>query len=132
MPQKYGYMANEESFEQKPCLICHDKRPTYSWTDLSGEAYCMRCGTPYQLKWGVLQEGEVYPRINVLKSSIPLLQRYYQETGKSNGQGSFFVGSDYRDQLEAREEFFAWCEKNKDILQDVFDKMKLERNSENV
>jgi len=85
MPQKYGDLANAEKFEQKACLVCDDPRPVYSWTDYSGEGYCTKCGTSYQLKWGELKAGETYPRCNVIPEWVPVLRQYWKETGKLNG-----------------------------------------------
>src|SRR3989304_1898754 len=106
MPQKYGWKANEEVIRNnRPCLVCDDAEPTYSWTDYSGEGYCLRCGTPYQLKWGELKEGETYPRINIIKQWISLFRRFYKDTGKPNGTGTFLLFDCYPDQLEGRRAF---------------------------
>jgi hypothetical protein len=115
MPQKWGHLANAETFERRACLICDAPDPTYSWTDYSGEGYCTCCGTPYQLKWGELKEGESYPRLNVDARAIPMLRRYWTETGAGNGLGSFFLGFDtYPDQLEGRRGFNAWFDAHKE------------------
>lgn len=112
MPQEYGHWANQTvgARKQVPCLICEDPHPRYSWTDYSGEGYCVRCGTPYQLQWGKLSGGDEYPRMNIRPESIPILRRYWQETGKPNGLGTFFMWDDYPDQLEARQAFNHWEE----------------------
>jgi len=109
MAQKYGGMANAEEFDrERACLVCDDPHPIYSWTDFSGEGYCVRCGTPYQLKWGTLAAGESYPRCNIQPQWLPLFRKYYTETGEGNGSGSFMGFSDYPDQGRDREAFNAW------------------------
>jgi len=115
MPQKYGYMANRENLMKDvlpPCLVCDDQRLSYSWTDYSGEGYCMRCGTPYQLKWGELKDGETYPRLNVRLNVVPVLREFFEETGKPNGLGRFVGWDQYPDQLEGRQAFNSWTQKN--------------------
>lgn len=113
MTQKYGSLANAEEFDrEKPCLVCDDPHPTFSWTDYSGEGYCLKCGTPYQLKWGKLAEGETYPRFNLAEHAIPALRAFYAETGKPNGLGTFMIFDIYQDQLHGRQAFNAWCEDN--------------------
>jgi hypothetical protein len=114
--QEYGLMANAEtSAVQSPaCQVCDDPRPAYSWTDYSGEATCMKCGTSYQLKWGELEEGESYPRINVKKSAIPMLRRYFAETGKQNGCGTIMSGSQYPEIVRGRNDFSEWWQQHKD------------------
>ena len=112
MPQKYGYMANNELFVKEfVCLICQIPNPSFSWTDYFGEAYCETCGTPYQLKGGKLHEDETYPRINIKKESIPILQQYWNETHRGNGLGTFMLERDYKDQFIDREAFAEWDER---------------------
>lgn len=115
MAQKYGDMANAEQFEQKPCLVCDDPAPTYSWTDYSGEGYCVKCGTPYQLKWGK-PEGRTYPYCDIRAEWIPLMRRFWQETGSPNGAGMFMSGHDYPDQMEGRKKFNKWCKAHESEL----------------
>ncbi len=114
--QKYGLEANNQNEikEVKECLICDDPHPHYAWTDYSGEGYCLRCGIPYQLKWGELKEGESYPRINVRVEAIPLFRRYYQETKKPAGMGTFIGYRDYPEVLEAQTEFNEWWDHHAD------------------
>ena len=117
MPQKYGSRANLAAFDRrKPCEICGDPEPRYSWTDYHGEGYCLECGTPYQLMAGELQEGETYPRININRSWIPVLCLYFCKTKKGNGLGTFMTGRDYIDQLHDREKFNAWLDEHKELV----------------
>ena len=111
MSQEYGLMANGAGHDrQRPCLVCDKAEPVFSWTDYSGEGYCLQCGTPYQLKWGELKDGETYPRCNIQAKWIPVLRRYWAETRHSNGAGTFLIGRDYPDQLEGRRLFNEWME----------------------
>lgn len=112
MAQDYGHLANAEKFEQKPCLVCDDPAPTYSWTDYSGEGYCVKCGTPYQLKWGELKDGETYPRINVNDVWLPILRKFWSEKFTTNGCGTFMVGDQYGDQMAGRRVFNEWCKEH--------------------
>lgn len=112
MAQKYGFMANAEPVAPTPCLVCDDPTPSYSWTDYSGEAYCHQCGTPYQLKWGTLKDGETYPRINIGEAWIPWLRRFWEENHITNGAGTFIDGSEYRDQMQGRRQFNVWLKQH--------------------
>jgi len=117
MAQKYGYLANAEEFDRnRACLVCDDPQPNYSWTDLSGEGYCLRCGTPYQLKWGTLTDGEDYPRCNIRPEWIPPMRTFWKEKQKPNGQGTFLGFGSYPDQLAGREAFNSWCHENESLL----------------
>lgn len=120
MSQKYGDMANSAGHSIKPCLVCDNAEPRFSWTDLNGEGYCTTCGTPYQLVNGKLKEGESYPRINVFEKFIPLLRDYYQHTGSTNGQGTFLIEDDYPDQLEGKRSFNAWVDSNHEKYKSLF------------
>jgi hypothetical protein len=82
--------------DNKPCLVCDDPSPTYDWTDYHGEGYCLRCGTPYQLKRGELGNGETYPRCNILAEFIPVFRRFWAEKKVLNGQGLFLGTPDSR------------------------------------
>lgn len=109
MPQEYGYMANaEESAKMFTCLICDTENVSWNWTDYSGEAYCMECGTPYQLKGDILKEGETYPRINIKKEWLSILKQYWNETHRGNGLGTFMLWRDYPDQKENKNDFVRW------------------------
>lgn len=119
MTQKYGDLANEAVKAPSPCLVCDDPAPRYSWTDYSGEGYCVKCGTSYQLKWGELKEGESYPRCNVKPQWIPLLRKYWGETGKLNGCGNYWLMHDYPEQLAGMKTFDEWCEDHKDEIEAI-------------
>ena len=109
MPQEYGYLANAEVKSVFSCLVCKNTRG-FSWTDYSGEGYCVDCGTPYQLKWGQLNEGETYPRCNIDPKWLPILTEYWEAKHSTNGTGTFLMGRTYADQLEGRAAFNAWLE----------------------
>jgi len=111
MPQKYGGLANCEPAAQteKLCLVC-DQKPIYSWTDYSGEAYCVFCGMAYQLKWGSdeqQKEGN-YPYLNVREDALPMFRRYWAETGKPSGMGTFLGFHEYPEVARARQAFNQW------------------------
>lgn len=108
MAQKYGYMANAEKVEASPCLVCDDPTPAYSWTDYNGEGYCVKCGTPYQLKNGTLEEGQTYPRCNISEKWIPRMREFWQEKKVPNGTGTFLLPQDYPDQMRGRITFNEW------------------------
>jgi len=131
MAQKYGFMANmeESARECHQCLVCDDPEPNYSWTDYSGEATCNRCGTSYQLKWGELQEGETYPRCNVRKEAVPMLRRYFAETGRRNGCGTVMFGSDYPEIVQGARDFNAWWKLHKDEYPELQQKPREAENA---
>ena len=111
MPQKYVFLANAEPVAARACLVCDTPSPSYSWTDYSGEAYCTKCGSNYQLKWGELAEGETYPRPNFAAKWLPLLRRFWQETKSLNGCGTYMPPmNDYPRQLAGRYAFNEWAE----------------------
>ena len=114
--QKYGHLANqaEGALKDVACLICDDPNPTYSWTDYTGEGYCVRCGTSYQLKWGKLTEDESYPRPNIRKEAVRALRDYYKKTGRLNGCGTYLTFRDYPEQLEGRRFLNEWFQMNRE------------------
>lgn len=115
--QKYGMQAmNDVPSERAPCLVCDDPHPSFSWTDFSGEGYCVQCGTPYQLKWGTLKDGETYPRVNVSAEWIPIFRKFWNVTHSSNGAGTFMLWREYPDQERGRIAFNAWCDAHEDEL----------------
>lgn len=115
MPQKHGHLANTQSAVAiKPCEVCGDAAPRYSWTDLNGEGYCCQCGTPYQLANGTLKPGESYPRINVKPEFIEALRAFWAERHITNGCGTFLIWRDYADQLAGRDQFNAWFMANRE------------------
>ncbi len=117
MSQKYGGMANQEDFDRSaPCVVCDDPAPRFSWTDYHGEGYCLKCGTPYQLKAGELKEGETYPRVNVVAVWLPVLRQFWADEHMPNGFGSFMGFAEYPDQLEGRRAFNAWADLHPELL----------------
>lgn len=79
----YDLMANRESSSQNQiCIVCGASPMTFQWGDYSGEAMCMQCGCPYQLKWGGKKK-EVenkYPYLNLIENFIPIAKEYWNET----------------------------------------------------
>ena len=81
----YDLYANNEPSARKEgvvCAICDASPPSYQWSDYSGEAMCMKCGCPYQLKWGsAKQKAENrYPYLKLAEEWIPIIRGYWQET----------------------------------------------------
>ncbi len=113
----YDLIANVEKSAQRDdvtCPICDDSQPKYQWSDYSGEAMCMKCGCPFQLKWGTDEQREEgnYPYIKLLAEWIPTIREYYQETKAWTCLGAM---------LGARPglaEFDGWVEKNHPELLD--------------
>lgn len=81
----YDLMANaEESASGHKCACCDAHPMTFQWSDYSGEAMCMRCGTPYQLKWGTNEqqaEGK-YPYLSLKPEYVPIVREYFAATGR--------------------------------------------------
>lgn len=126
--QKYGYLANAEqsAVNQMACVVCDESRPCFSWTDYAGEAYCTRCGTTYQLKWGS-EEQEAqgnYPYVNVKKEAIPMLRRYFAETGKMNGAGWVMSLSEYPEIAQGQRDFSEWWKQHKDEYPELAEKQE--------
>jgi len=106
--QDYDLMANHEpSAQGNVCVVCGADPVTYQWSDRSGEAMCTQCGTPYQLKWGSeTQETEgAYPYLLLRDEWVPVVKRYYEETGAFAGLGTMLgePAPGYRT-------FFAWVD----------------------
>lgn len=119
MPQKYGYMANAHRKKDFVCIICRTQNPYFNWSDLHGEGMCDICGTPYQLlqydKGGKLIEDAI-PKINIKKSWIPLLIKYWEEKHTYMGLGQTMTFSPYPECKEGQEKFYAWIEEHKDLI----------------
>lgn len=110
-PQKYGYRAQGEVREIKPCIVCDDPNPEFSWTDLHGEGYCIRCGTPYGLK-------ESGRPCHIAPKAIPVLREFWVEQETTNGLGQFLIAKDYPDQLAGRQRLYAWMDEHHPELAD--------------
>ncbi len=106
----YDLMANaEQSAQEHTCVVCLESPTRFQWSDYSGEGMCQRCGTPYQLKWGSSEqktEGR-YPYLSVKDEWVPVLRRYYEETGKWVCHGMMLNGH------PTRGEFGQWVDDNK-------------------
>jgi hypothetical protein len=81
----YDLKANEEkSAYEKRCAVCGEFPMVFQWSDYSGEAMCMKCGCPYQLKWGGEKrekEGN-YPYLNFSSDFMPVAVEYWEEKQK--------------------------------------------------
>ncbi|HZW04265.1 MAG TPA: hypothetical protein VFF68_10085 [Anaerolineaceae bacterium] len=92
------------------CQICESDPAGFQWTDLHGEAICSTCGTPYQ----ILQYDEnkkrieAEPKINIKAEYIPWMQRYWQETKRFMGLGTY-MRIPRPDDYDA---FMSWMDKN--------------------
>ena len=78
----YDLHANlEESDNLHKCAICGSYPMRFQWSDYSGEAMCMECGCPYQLKWGSDEEVKEnkYPYLNLNEKFLSVAQEYWKE-----------------------------------------------------
>ncbi len=102
------HASDQPSAHNQTCVVCGASPATYQWSDLNGEGMCTRCGTPYQLMNGsdeMRAEGK-YPYLNVRDAWVPVVRRYFQETGAFACLGTFMG---VRPEAEA---FFRWVEEN--------------------
>lgn len=80
----YDLMANQEPAARKHtvCPVCDAIPVRYQWSDYSGEAMCIDCGTPFQLKWGNEKQRDEgnYPYLNLADDWVPIVRAYYAET----------------------------------------------------
>ena len=107
----YDLMANNEKSAQRAdfiCIICGASPPTYQWSDYSGEAMCIKCGCPYQLKWGseAQKEEDNYPYLNLNPDLVPIVRAYWEETKQWTCFGTMLDGQ------PGAAEFNAWYKKN--------------------
>ena len=123
MAQKYGGRANAvKSAWRFECLICRSNPTTWTWTDLHGEAVCVKCGTPYQLLQyaetgdGKRQLEDKPPRINIRDEWLPVLIQYWQERQAFMGLGRIMIDRQYPEFIVGKEKFYAWCDAHEDIL----------------
>ena len=108
MPQKYGFRANEtEAARNLRCVTCGAVDSNWSWTDYTGEAYCIHCGTPHLVE---PQEGE--PRVNLSEIGVKHYKEYWDETGLPCGGGTFISYDIYPEVRSAAMKFAAWLRKN--------------------
>lgn len=122
MPQKYGAMANAVPGSRDfTCVVCGDNPPTWTWSDLHGEAMCIKCGTPYQLIQYEEVDGErkrldAPPKINIKPGYIPILKQYWEETKKFTGLGTIMIGRDYPECVEGCKAFYKWLDAHKELI----------------
>ena len=89
----YDLHANlEESSKMPKCAICDSYPMIFQWGDYSGEAMCIQCGCPYQLKWGSDKQKEEgkYPYLNLRDSFILVAKQYWNEKKKFVCYGMMF------------------------------------------
>ena len=81
----------------KPCVICDHPDFPVAWTDRHGVAVCVHCNAPYRILHYENDKRVEKPAECLIKeASVPLLRRYYEETGKRVVPGAFnFPGSSY-------------------------------------
>ena len=117
----YDLMANAEPAARRidvVCVICGATPPTYQWSDYSGEAMCVTCGCPYQLKWGSnAQQAEgKYPYLNLRPEAISAIREYWQETQRWTCFGTMLGHQ------PGLVEFAKWCKAKHPELCDAPDK----------
>ena len=81
----YDTHANyENSAHNQTCAVCGASPMAFQWSDYSGEAMCMKCGCPYQLKWGSDKQKEEnnYPYLSLNEEYLPVAQEYWNEKHK--------------------------------------------------
>ena len=85
----YDLHANDEVPKVAVCAIC-DQPLRCRWTDLHGEAVCLTCGAPYQLlHYEGKQRVTRPPRLKCRDEYVSRLRRYWQETRKPSGFGTY-------------------------------------------
>lgn len=87
----YDLWANHEIKNGNICRICRNPLRC-RWTDYSGEGVCLKCGAPYQLKWGSQEQEKEkeYPYLKVKDIWIPILKQYWKETNRFCFNGTSF------------------------------------------
>lgn len=84
------------------CFICQSVLIT-DWTDCFGEAYCIMCGTPYNIHKNFKNPRESSP---LIKKWIPIVRSYWETTRKFVQHGNSL--SDQR----GKEDFHEWVIEN--------------------
>ena len=74
----YDLRANQHIGEKTHCDIC-GKDLDVRWTDYHGEAVCMTCGAPYDMK-GFRNTPET--KLSLKKEFIPIIKEYWNEAHK--------------------------------------------------
>ena len=78
----YDLLANQEkSAVGQTCTICGTFPMQFQWSDYSGEAMCINCGCPYQLKWGTdkQQKENNYPYLGLTDKFIVVAKEYWEK-----------------------------------------------------
>ena|SRR5690606_6493083 len=95
----------EPAARGQSCVTCGADPVAYQWSDYSGEAMCVKCGTPYQLKWGSDEQRAegAYPYLNLKEEWVPIVREYHAETGRWTYLGTGFDRAGLA-------EFFKWVD----------------------
>lgn len=97
------------------CVVCDSER-IVSFTDLHGQADCVRCGTPYLLA-GYNDRTETV--CSLKDEALPLVRAYWTETRRSNGLGTYLSDEQYsagEDLAADRRAFTAWCDAHPELV----------------
>ena len=99
----------ENSFK---CEVC-EQNFVGAWTDFFGEATCIQCGTPYQIREpSGAKPNQKYPQINIDKKWISVFKEYWQETRKRHREGTYLLPIDYPGLSEEGQQFRTWLQEN--------------------
>lgn len=94
-----------------PCAVC-DRQLAVRWTDHWGIAACWNCGTPYRLYFSTKEGVETpstgaMPELQIISEWLPLVRKYWQETGRLVEPGSFIYLGDRYD-VATQDDFETW------------------------
>ena len=76
--------------EKSDCAICENDL-VFEWTDYHGEGICVACGANYQLYQYDENKKRIDapPKLKMFDKYIPWAKRYWSETNRSMGLGSY-------------------------------------------
>jgi len=101
----YDLGANRESSKLDKCLIC-DSDWQVRWTDFHGEAVCITCGAPYQLRQPSGGDYKSFPALKIKENWIPICKDYWNKTRK------FVFGGKSFSEFTGLQEFDDWIKQN--------------------
>jgi hypothetical protein len=95
------------------CPICGADPIDMRWTDFSGEANCMKCGIPLQIKWGTpaMMEDKDYPYTQVYHSLSVHFKEHWETTRKRARFGRW-MGRHPEGVIEEQNAFWKWMDVN--------------------